>query len=159
MRKFSTIEINTNILKDYLKRRHLISPEDHPIKGIKQLLPGTHIKFKTHEWISSTVERRYLSELLDKELFKEIEGFKPKNEKYNKGCLCSNGLTLEISSIKQGGTKCFVGRRRFRGKQTSCYIGSYGKGYVGASGCWYIDVLISDIKVLGSNWRYKMFGT
>ena len=60
---------------------------------------------------------------------KEIQTLQPKNEKYNKGCRCSNGLTLEISSIKQGGTKCFVGRRRFRGKQTSCYIGSYGKGY------------------------------
>ena len=42
---------------------------------------------------------------------KEIQTLQPKNEKYNKGCRCSNGLTLEISSIKQGGTKCFVGRR------------------------------------------------
>ena len=75
LRKFSTIEINTNILKDYLKRRHLISPEDHPIKGIKQLLPGTHIKFKTDKWEAHTIERIYLSSLLDKELYKQLEGF------------------------------------------------------------------------------------
>ena len=61
--------------------------------------------------------------------YKEIENCKPQSQTYNKGCGCGNGLILEVSSIKRGGSKCFVGRTRFRSKQVSAYILSYGKGH------------------------------
>lgn len=111
LRKFSTIEINTNVLKDYFKRRHLISPEDHPIKGIKQLLPGTHIKFKTNEWEALTIERRYLSELLDQELYKQLDGFKESDLiDYTKNAF-SESITsmMDICSSRVNSSSIFSG--------------------------------------------------
>ena len=61
--------------------------------------------------------------------YKEIENLKPKSQTYNKGCGCGNGLILEVSSIKKGGSKCFVGRTRFRSRQVPVYVCSYGKGH------------------------------
>ena len=48
---------------------------------------------------------------------KAVKELEIKNAKYNISCGTGNGLILEISSKKKGGTKCFVGRTRFRGKQ------------------------------------------
>ena len=61
--------------------------------------------------------------------YKEIENLKPKSQTYNKGCGCGNGLIIEVSSIKKGGSKCFVGRTRFRSRQVPVYVCSYGKGH------------------------------
>ena len=60
---------------------------------------------------------------------KDIKALVPTTKTYNKSCGTGNGLIIEVSSIKQGGTKCFVGRTRFRKKQTTVYIGSFGNGY------------------------------
>ena len=59
---------------------------------------------------------------------KAVKELEIKNTKYNISCGTGNGLILEISSKKKGGTKCFVGRTRFRGKQYGCYIGAFGDG-------------------------------
>ena len=45
---------------------------------------------------------------------KDIKSLVPTTKTYNKSCGTGNGLIIEVSSIKQGGTKCFVGRTRFR---------------------------------------------
>ena len=58
----------------------------------------------------------------------QVRNLEVKSSKYNKSCETGNGLILEISSQKKGGTKCFVGRTRFRGKQCGCYIGAFGNG-------------------------------
>ena len=42
-------------------------------------------------------------------------------------CGTGNSLFLQISKIKQGGTKNFVGRTRFNEKQVSVYLFSFGK--------------------------------
>ena len=60
---------------------------------------------------------------------KDIKSLVPTTKTYNKSCGTGNGLIIEVSSIKQGGTKCFVGRTRFRKKQTTVYIGSFGNGF------------------------------
>ena len=53
----------------------------------------------------------------------------PRERKYNEKCGTNNGLILEVSSIKQGGAKCFVGRTSYKGKQVSVYIGAFGKKF------------------------------
>ena len=59
---------------------------------------------------------------------KAIKELEPKNARYNKGCGTGNGLIIEIQSKRQGGTKSFVGRTRFRGKQIGVYLGGFGEG-------------------------------
>ena len=41
-------------------------------------------------------------------------------------CGTGNGLFLQISKIKQGSTKNFVGRMRFNGQQVPVYLYSFG---------------------------------
>ncbi len=53
---FKTIEINTPVLEDYLLRRHLISPKQHCIKGIYQVLPGKKLCFDSYSWTVKEVE-------------------------------------------------------------------------------------------------------
>ena len=56
---------------------------------------------------------------------KAVKELEIKSTKYNISCGTGNGLILEISSKKKGGTKCFVDKTRFRGKQYGCYIGAF----------------------------------
>ena len=60
---------------------------------------------------------------------KEIIALEAKKTTYNISCGTGNGLMMNVSKVSKGGTKCFVGRTRFRGKQITCYLGSFGKGY------------------------------
>ena len=46
----SKLKVNKAVLEDYIFRRHLISPVEHPISGIKQLLPGHKLTFDNYEW-------------------------------------------------------------------------------------------------------------
>ena len=57
----------------------------------------------------------------------QIHTLTPRERNYNEKCGTNNGLIVEVSSIKQGGAKCFVGRTRYKGKQVSFYIGAFGK--------------------------------
>ena len=43
----SNLSINREAIDDYLKRRHLISPVEHPIKNILNLKPGHKLFFKS----------------------------------------------------------------------------------------------------------------
>jgi len=60
---------------------------------------------------------------------KAIKELEPKNARYNKSCGTGNGLIIEIQTKKMGGTKSFVGRTRFQGKQVGVYIGTFGNGF------------------------------
>ena len=46
----NSLQLNQAGLEDYLLRRHFISPVDHPIKGIKQILPGERLNFSSFKW-------------------------------------------------------------------------------------------------------------
>lgn len=58
---------------------------------------------------------------------KKIHTLKPTKRTFNQKCGTSNGLILEVSSVNQGGAKCFVGRTRYKGRQVSVYIGAFGE--------------------------------
>ena len=60
---------------------------------------------------------------------KAIKDLETKNTRYNKSCGTGNGLIIEIQTKKMGGTKSFVGRIRFQGKQVGVYIGTFGNGF------------------------------
>jgi len=57
----------------------------------------------------------------------QIHTLNPRERTYNEKCGTNNGLILEVTSLRKGGTKCFVGRSRHRGKQVSVYVGTFGK--------------------------------
>ena len=55
---FSSIELNQKVLEDYLLRRHLISPVDHVINGIKQISPGSDNFFSSSNWLVKEVYKK-----------------------------------------------------------------------------------------------------
>ena len=50
----SKLEYNIEVLEDYLVRRHLINSNNHSIKGIKQILPGSKLSFDSDNWKINT---------------------------------------------------------------------------------------------------------
>jgi len=55
-----------------------------------------------------------------------IKSLKPREKTYKEKCGTNNGLSIEVNSIKKGGTKCFIGQTRYRSKQKTVYIGTFG---------------------------------
>ena len=76
---FSSLEINHTVLEDYLLRRHLISPKEHVIDGIKQILPGTYNYFSSNDWIVKEVYRKDILDYFDP---KEYKYLSKQSEKY-----------------------------------------------------------------------------
>ena len=76
LKKFSSLEIDKDVLFDYLARRHLISPVNHIIKGIKQILPGSHYHFSRESWTNKFIARKNISDYFDHSLYKELS-YKP----------------------------------------------------------------------------------
>ncbi len=112
LKKFSTIEIDISVIKDYLKRRHLISPEFHPIKGIKQVMPGAHIRINTSEWNNQIIERRFICEYFDENLHRDLKQLSSKeitaftNNEFKKSMTSMNDVcsgNVKSSSIFSGG--------------------------------------------------------
>ncbi len=61
----SKLKVNLPVLEDYIFRRHLISPSEHPISGIKQLLPGNKLSFDSFQWKSKLTEFCNFKSLFD----------------------------------------------------------------------------------------------
>ena len=58
--------------------------------------------------------------------YQTIKNTKPSERLQTLNCGTGNSLFLQISKIKQGGTKNFVGRMRFNEKQVPVYLYSFG---------------------------------
>lgn len=114
---YKTIEVNTDVLEDYLLRRHLISPKKHCIKGIYQVLPGNKLYFDSYSWRLKEVEInnpltffdvrkfKYLNKLPQKEfneefqeIFKKVISNMEKNSIQNKSsaAIISGGIDSSI---------------------------------------------------------------
>lgn len=72
LNKKANLKINRNAIDDYLKRRHLISPLDHPIKNLNNLKPGHKLSFNSKKW--ELVESKYFNyeNLFSIDLYKEL---------------------------------------------------------------------------------------
>lgn len=68
----NSLNLNQSALEDYLLRRHLISPVDHPIKGIKQILPGERINFSSLKWELTFTDFIKESDYFSTEIYKEF---------------------------------------------------------------------------------------
>lgn len=70
--KKGNLKVNRNAIDEYLKRRHLISPLEHPIKNLNSLKPGYKLSFNSEKW--DLVESQYFDyrNLFSIELYKEL---------------------------------------------------------------------------------------
>ena len=105
----SNLFINKDAIDDYLKRRHLISPVDHPIKNILNLKPGHKLYFKSDEWFLLETQYFKYESFFSKDLYLYLSKISQKeyNNEFNK----IFGETLEsmqYTSAKNIKSSCIV---------------------------------------------------
>ena len=65
----SYLTLNHSQLYSYFSTRHYISPLELPFDGIRQLLPGEHLQFKSETWKFTTAINSSTVDLLDESKF------------------------------------------------------------------------------------------
>ncbi len=69
------LELDLNQLKEYISKRHFISPLKVPFKGIRQLLPGHTLNFNTDTW-EVNGQNQFITnlDLINENTYKELKG-------------------------------------------------------------------------------------
>ena len=68
----SNLTINRNAIDDYLKRRHFISPIEHPINDINNLKPGHKLSFRSDEWTLTETKFFNYESFFSKDLYTQL---------------------------------------------------------------------------------------
>ena len=94
LRYKNKLQINKEVIEDYLVRRHLISPEEHSFKGIKQLKPGHKLIFKSEDWFLK--EKKYFNyeKLFSESLYEELSNIS--QQEFNERFLKLINQTIEL---------------------------------------------------------------
>ena len=105
----SNLSINKEAIDDYLKRRHLISPVEHPIKNISNLKPGHKLFFKSDLWFLTETQYFQYDSFFSKDLYVYLSKISQKeyNSEFNK--IFGETLeSMEYAAAKDIKSSCIV---------------------------------------------------
>lgn len=113
IRKFhnikSNLSINKNAIDEYLQRRHLISPVEHPIKNISILKPGHKLYFKSDGWFLNETQFFKYESLFSKDLYLDLSKISQREYDFLFNKIFEETLeSMEYSSVKGKNSSCII---------------------------------------------------